>query len=125
MNIQIQTWLHKPKQQTQYELVSSISETIPGQAMSPLEIMRRWANGLPVDQVMRKLEYFEADDLPNFKKMDLTEKREYMAQNANKINELNKSIKQAETMALSQRKEQKLAELKAQLSLIESETKKD
>lgn len=63
------------------------SMTIPDQSMSIREIMRRYAQGLPVEGERVPI-YDEENDLPDPKTLDLTERQE-MAENAkNEFNDL-------------------------------------
>jgi hypothetical protein len=52
------------------------SLTIPDQALSLNEIIRRFASGIPMD--IGKIPVFdEENDLPDFRKMDLAERQEW------------------------------------------------
>lgn len=52
------------------------SLTIPDQALSLNEIIRRFASGIPMD--IGKIPVFDEDnDLPDFRKLDLAEREEY------------------------------------------------
>lgn len=52
------------------------SLTVPDQALSLAEIIRRFASGIPMD--IGKIPVFDEDnDLPDFRKLDLAERQEY------------------------------------------------
>jgi len=53
------------------EVNNEKTKTIPDQALSVQEIMRRWANGMPMEGAQPV--FYEDDELPDLKKMDLEE----------------------------------------------------
>lgn len=95
------------------------SLTVPGQAMSVLEIMQRWAKGIPVENLTRVAEYYE-EEMPNLAKMDLSEKYEYMKQNAQLIKDLTEQVQEQQKVWQSAEKKRKLTELEAQLAELKA-----
>lgn len=53
------------------------SKTIPDQAMSLGEIIRRYASGLPITGVRQPIYEGETPGMPDFSKMDLADVQEY------------------------------------------------
>lgn len=52
------------------EQITNPSQTIPDQAMTVAEIMRRHANGLSINESRVPLYYGEEDDMPDLSRMD-------------------------------------------------------
>ncbi|QCS36951.1 hypothetical protein [Tortoise microvirus 32] len=74
-----------------YEVNTQPSQTIPDQTMSVREIMDRYARGLPISA--GKVPIYDGDeDLPDFKKMDLSEQQELLRANAEHIERLQSDL---------------------------------
>lgn len=61
------------------EINTQPSMTVPDQAMSMKEILRRFAAGIPIEAGRVPI-YDEENDLPDFRKMDLAEREAYVQQ---------------------------------------------
>lgn len=59
-----------------YEEGSDELVTVPGQSLSIQEIIRRFANGLPLGGFRQPI-FDEDDDTPDLRKLDLAEREEY------------------------------------------------
>jgi len=73
---------------------SGVSQTIPGQEMSVLEIMKRYASGIPFSGA--KVPIYEGDeiDFPDLNKMDLSEKHQALEDARLKVKDLEKKLKE-------------------------------
>lgn len=78
------------------------SRTVPDQSMTITEIMQRFANGLPVDG--QKVAMYEAEEMPNVEKMDLSEKMDLLRSNQRVIN----MLKDQEQKAIAKKAHEKL-----------------
>jgi len=59
-----------------HEVNTQPSKTVPDQTMSVRTIMDRYAKGLPIAGGMRKPEYYGDTYMPDFKRMDISERQE-------------------------------------------------
>lgn len=71
------------------EINRNVSITIPGQAMSAEEVLRRWRNGLPLELSIR--EQVWDDDSPDIEKMDFVDREAYIEEIKSKVEEYEKS----------------------------------
>lgn len=71
------------------EINRNVSITIPGQAMSAEEVLRRWRNGLPLELSIR--EQVWDDDSPDIEKMDFVDREAYIEEIKSKVEEHEKS----------------------------------
>lgn len=71
------------------------SLTEPNMALTPKQILERFATGRPVD-VSSNLEYTGEEYFPDIRTMDLTEISDLMEENALHISQLEDEIKQAQ-----------------------------
>lgn len=72
------------------------SQTIPNQAISVREILRRFRSGLPLEGVVTSKPVFEEEEIPDFKKMDMTELDEYKERIKNTYEEYQNHLKDEE-----------------------------
>lgn len=78
----------------EYEKNTKPSVTVPDQAMSVKEILRRYANGLPLSQ-SNDLVYTGDDYTPDLRTMDLVDIERLQAQNLRDIREMEKELADA------------------------------
>lgn len=89
------------------------SKTIPDQAMSIQEIMRRYASGLPLSG--QRVGFFDAEDpLPDTSKMDLVDMQEAREENQQRILDNQEKLR-----SLDEEKKQKAAQKAAEKSAKE------
>lgn len=72
------------------------SLTVPDQAMSLKEILRRFASGIPMDAGKVPI-YDEENDLPDFTKMDLADREALAQEYAEEVREIKERVKERET----------------------------
>lgn len=88
------------------------SRTVPNQSMTVVQIMQRFAAGLPVDG--QKVQMWEEQEMPDLNKMDLSEKFDLLRANQAKINMLkDQQLKQAAKQAQDKLRKQIEDEIKA------------
>lgn len=68
------------------------SLTIPGHTMPLAEIMRRYASGIPIPG-MREAVYNGEEDLPDFERMDISERAEWLQTNREHMTQLEEDHK--------------------------------
>lgn len=73
------------------EINTMPSRTVPDQALPMREILRRFANGMPLDAGRIPI-YDDENDLPDFNKMDLADREAYAEQYKLELAELNQRI---------------------------------
>lgn len=71
------------------EINRNVSITIPGQAMSAEEVLRRWRNGLPLELSIR--EQIWDDDSPDIETMDFVDREAYIEEIREKVESLEKA----------------------------------
>lgn len=77
------------RHQVEGESSTKPSETVPDQSMPIIEIMRRYASGLPLGGMKNPVYQGEDSGIPpNWDKMDLSEKMDFKEANAERINEM-------------------------------------
>lgn len=96
MNYKIKTPANFSQDDITPEKNSLPSMTIPGQAMSIKEIMRRFQSGLPIEGARVPM-YYEDDngnpmDIPDMKKLDLSERFDLIDENRDRINKLKSEL---------------------------------
>ena len=72
------------------------SQTIPDQTMPIRELMRRHAQGLPIDGARVPIWEGEDNDLPDFKTMDLAEVEAYRMCYERELQDITEAVKQKE-----------------------------
>lgn len=88
------------------------SRTVPNQSMTVIQIMQRFAAGLPVDG--QKVQMWEESEMPDLNKMDLSEKFDLLRANQAKINMLkDQQVKQAAKQAQEKLRKQIEQEVRA------------
>lgn len=92
-NITVKNTLNARLFKTPGEKNGQPSLTIPDQALSMREILRRFANGMPLS-VGKVPIYDEENDLPDFSKMDLADREEYAEMYRQEIQEINARVNQ-------------------------------
>lgn len=77
------------------------SLTVPDQALSLREIIRRYAQGIPMD--IGKIPVFdEENDLPDFRKMDLAEREEWRQKFQEELDNFRRSHQGAKPSGIAQ-----------------------
>ncbi|QCQ84626.1 hypothetical protein [Blackfly microvirus SF02] len=69
------------------------SRTIPDQTMPIKTILERYARGIPIEDGKTPIYRGEEDPYPDLKRMDLSERHEYMRENAEKIKKMYEELK--------------------------------
>lgn len=70
------------------------SETVPDQSMPIIEIMRRYASGLPLGGMRQPIYQGEDSGIPpNWDQMDISEKMDFKEEHAKKIHELREDLR--------------------------------
>ncbi|QGF19318.1 hypothetical protein [Antarctic microvirus CAA_003_V_1] len=84
--------------QQKYEINTQPSETIPDQSMSVDEIMRRYAQGLPMSgERVPTYEDPEIETMPDLSKMDLADREQVIKSYTKEIQEIRESHEKTQT----------------------------
>lgn len=81
-----------------YEINTLPSQTIPDQAMSIPELIKRYASGLPLGGSKVPIYQNEEEDLlngTNWNKLDLSEQMDFMRSAKNELNDINKRLQES------------------------------
>lgn len=81
------------RHQVEGESSTKPSQTVPDQSMPIIEIMRRYASGLPLGGMKNPVYQGEESGIPpNWDKMDLSEKMDFKEQNLERINDMRQDL---------------------------------
>lgn len=121
---------HHNAKPTKGEINGQPSKTIPDQSMPVREIMRRYAQGLPMEGERIPIYQGEENDLPDFETMDLAERQAYKQHIEAQLEEINIRIKETNEKKVKAAKEAAKAQETQNKPDIEEaviieETKKD
>lgn len=90
-------------------LIDEVSKTVPNQAISVREIIRRFQQGLPLEGVISKKPVFEGEeDIPDFRKMDFTEVEEYKNHLADVYTKYQEDLKDKQKQQLDEKRKQEI-----------------
>lgn len=96
-----------------YEWSPLPSLTIPDQALTMSEIMSRFAQGLPVHG--EKVPVYNGDEeLPDFQRMDLADKQEYLELNAAYVEEIKQRLLEQKAQEQKEKDEKRKAKYRDQ-----------
>lgn len=70
-----------------YEVNTMPSMTVPDQSLSITQIMQRYARGLPLEGVRVPI-YDEENDMPDFRRMDLAEKEQFIKMYSEELSQI-------------------------------------
>lgn len=109
----IKTQWNRPRGSKDYEdQQNKISQTIPDQSMSVVEILDRYKRGLPISGERVPIYHGEEFDMPDLKKLDLSEIEDLKEKNADYILGLRQELQKREKANEQLRKEKEFQEWK-------------
>lgn len=81
------------------EVNTQPSKTVPDQTMSIKEIMERYARGLPIEAGKVPIYHGEEDEIPDLKRMDLSERADYLEAVKDHVKDLKTQLKKQHSAA--------------------------